>query len=94
MLGFLNSKVSQALLRIINPTMNNNIKDILNMPFIKDMNFYPQVKSLVQYNISISKQDWDAFETSWDFQKHPLLRKVSTIAEAFDQWQTECNDPF
>ena len=72
-LGFLNSKVSQALLRIINPTMNNNIKDILNMPFIKDMNFYPQVKSLVQYNISISKQDWDAFETSWDFQKHPLL---------------------
>ena len=38
-LGFLNSKVSQALLRIINPTMNNNIKDILNMPFIKDMNY-------------------------------------------------------
>ena len=93
-LGFLNSKVSQALLRIINPTKNNNIKDILNMPFIKDMNFYPQVKSLVQYNISISKQDWDAFETSWDFQKHPLLRKVSTIAEAFDQWQTECKDRF
>ena len=93
-LGFLNSKVSQALLTIINPTMYNNIKDILNMPFIKDMNFYPQVKSLVQYNISISKQDWDAFETSWDFQKHPLLRKVSTIAEAFDQWQTECNDRF
>ena len=75
-LGFLNSKVSQALLRIINPTMNNNIKDILNMPFIKDMNFYPQVKSLVQYNISISKQDWDAFETSWDFQKHPLLHHL------------------
>ena len=93
-LGFLNSKVSQALLRIINPTMNNNIKDILNMPFIKDMNFYRQVKSLVQYNISISKQDWDSFETSWDFQHHPLLRKVPTIAEAFDQWQAECDDRF
>lgn len=93
-LGFLNSKVSQALLRIINPTMNNNIKDILNMPFKKNMNFYPQVKSLVQYNISISKQDWDSFETSWDFKYHPLFRKVSTIAEAFDQWQAECDSRF
>ena len=38
--------------------------------------------------------DWDAFETSWDFQHHPLLRKVPTIAEAFDQWQAECDDCF
>ena len=45
-------------------------------------------------NINMSKADWDSFETSWDFQRHPLLRKVSTIAEAFDQWQTECNDRF
>ena len=93
-LGFLNSKVSQALLRIINPTMNNNIKDILNMPFIKDMNFYSQVTSLVQCNISISKQDWDSFETSWDFQHHPLIHKGSSIAEAFDKWQVECDDRF
>lgn len=94
-LGFLNSKVSQALLRIINPTMNNNIKDILNMPFIKDMNFYSQVKSLVQYNISISKQDWDSFETSWDFKVHPLVKNhVSTISEAFSLWNSECESRF
>lgn len=94
-LGFLNSKVSQALLRIMNPTMNNNIKDILNMPFIKDMNFYPQVKSLVQYNISISKQDWDSFETSWDFKVHPLIKNhVSTISEAYNLWNSECKSRF
>lgn len=94
-LGFLNSKVSQALLRIINPTMNNNIKDILNMPFIKDMDFYSQVKSLVQYNISISRQDWDSFETSWDFKVHPLVKNhVSTISEAFSLWNSECESRF
>lgn len=94
-LGFLNSKVSQALLRIINPTMNNNIKDILNMPFIKDMNFYSQVKSLVQYNIRISKQDWDSFETSWDFKVHPLVKNhLSTISEAFSLWNSECESRF
>ncbi|RGJ72054.1 BREX-1 system adenine-specific DNA-methyltransferase PglX [Eubacterium sp. TM05-53] len=94
-LGFLNSKVSQALLRIINPTMNNNIKDILNMPFIKDMNFYSQVKSLVQYNIIISKQDWDSFETSWTFKVHPLVKNhVSTISEAFSLWNSECESRF
>lgn len=91
-LGFLNSKVSQALLRIINPTMNNNIKDILNMPFIKNAIFSPRVECLVQHNISISKQDWDSFETSWDFQHHPLARKASTIAEAFEQWHLECDN--
>ena len=42
----------------------------------------------------ISRTDWDAFETSWDFKKHPLLRNVSTISEAFIQWQAECDDRF
>ena len=45
-------------------------------------------------NITICKDDWNAFEVSWDFRHHPLLRKVPTIAEAFDQWQTECIDRF
>ena len=42
----------------------------------------------------MSEQDWDSFETSWDFRHHPLLRKVPTIAEAFEQWQAECDNRF
>ncbi|NLH92480.1 MAG: class I SAM-dependent DNA methyltransferase, partial [Atopobium sp.] len=38
--------------------------------------------------------DWDSFETSWDFQKHPLVRKTDSIADAFTQWQSECDDRF
>lgn len=107
-LGFLNSKVSQALLRIINPTMNNNIKDILNMPFIKNTNFSPRVECLVQRNISISKQDWDSFETSWDFQRHPLAvssipavfgaeycgKYVTRLEDHYYAWKNECKERF
>ena len=107
-LGFLNSKVSQALLRIINPTMNNNIKDILNMPFINSAIFSPCVECLVQHNISISKQDWDSFETSWDFVTHPFITYRSgagfadipmnkwqyRIADAYHTWESNATAQF
>jgi len=96
-LGFLNSKVSQALLRIINPTMNNNIKDILNMPFINNAIFSPCVECLVQHNISISKQDWDSFETSWDFVTHPFITYHSGAGYAdipMNKWQYRIADAY
>ena len=48
----------------------------------------------VKHCIDGSNAEWDSFEVSWDFKKHPLLRNVSTISEAFTQWQTECKDRF
>ena len=53
-----------------------------------------EVTSIADELIAFSKSDWDSFETSWDFKKHPLLRNVSTISEAFAQWQAECDDRF
>ena len=52
------------------------------------------MNTIVDECIEQSKTDWDIFETSWDFQHHPLLREVSTIDEAFEQWQVECDDRF
>ena len=52
------------------------------------------VNELVENCVGVSKEDWDSFENSWDFKKHPLLRNVSTISEAFAQWQAECDDRF
>ncbi len=72
-LGYLNSIVVRTLLNIINPTLNTNIKDVLNLPYIMDENDRGLVDSLVCDNITISKEDWDSFETSWDFKKHPLI---------------------
>ena len=90
-LAFLNTKVSKYISKIINPTLNQNVNDTLRLPYY---GFSEKASNCASKCIEISKIDWDSFETSWDFQHHPLLRKVPTIAEAFDQWQTECDDRF
>ncbi len=94
LLGFLNSCVADVILDAMNPTMHFQPGDIGRLPWRVNSDKENEIATFVQKNIDISHKDWDSFETSWDFQHHPLLRKVSTIAEAFEQWQTECDDRF
>lgn len=70
-LGISNSKLFQILLGIQNPTLNNPPGVIAKMPFLK---IGTDVNSVVSKNISISKEDWDAHETSWDFKENELVR--------------------
>lgn len=72
-LGYLNTIVVRVILRIINPTLNTNIKDVLCLPLIYEEGARHDVDVLVCQNIELSKSDWDSFETSWDFKKHPLI---------------------
>lgn len=90
MLAFLNSKLTILLLPMINPTLNYQPGTIASLPFARA----EQTKSVVKQNIALSKSDWDAFETSWDFTKHPLLRNKLTISEAYAEWEAECNARF
>ena len=69
MLAFLNSKLTILLLPMINPTLNYQPGTIASLPFARA----EQTQSVVKQNIALSKSDWDAFETSWDFTKHPLV---------------------
>ncbi len=71
-----NSKVMQEICFFITPTIHYTVGQISNAPII-----YPncneereRVLSLSDNNILLSKNDWDSFETSWDFQRHPLLQ--------------------
>ncbi|MBR6617435.1 MAG: BREX-1 system adenine-specific DNA-methyltransferase PglX [Oscillospiraceae bacterium] len=69
--GLLNSKLYLLIATMLNPTLNFQVKDVCSMPIIlhkKDV-----VDSIVEENIELSKQDWDSFETSWDFEQHPLI---------------------
>ena len=92
--ALLNSKIIGAILSIISPTLNYEVGHIKSLPIIISEYRKDIVSDLTAKCISFSKSDWDSFETSWDFLHHPLLRKVSTIAEAFTQWQAECDDRF
>ena len=94
LLALCNTKVVAKILEIIAPTMHCQCGDVANIPVIKGNMHRNHIDEIAQKNIEISCKDWDSFEVSWDFQCHPLLRKVSTIAEAFNQWQVECDDRF
>ena len=92
-LAYLNSKPVEYILGILNPTASLTVADVLKLPYKECWNTSIN-NDLGSSNEMICRQEWDSFETSWEFQHHPLLRKVPTIAEAFEQWQAECDDRF
>lgn len=70
--SFLNTKIANDILRIINPTINTGSGTVKSIPVIKSKTQQKKVDELTNQNMSLSRADWDAFETSWDFQSHPL----------------------
>lgn len=68
-LGWLNTNLFCNIIKIINPTINMQCGDVAKAPYIS----INGIENSVKQNISISRQDWDAHETSWDFETNPLL---------------------
>ena len=94
LLALLNTKYANEIIKLINPTLNFVPGAVSSVPVKKDEKNKGKIIEIAEGNVQLSEQDWDSFETSWDFQKHPLFRNVSTISEAFAQWQAECDDRF
>ena len=61
------------MLNIISPTINFEVDHLKKLPIIVDGAYVEQVTEIVQELVNISKDDWDSFETSWDFKGHPLI---------------------
>lgn len=94
--AYLNNCIAQYILSIINPTINTGSGTVRKIPIIIPENnaVLSKIEEIAKDCISLSRQDWDSFETSWDFRRHPLVRPVSTVAEAFVQWEAECETRF
>lgn len=93
-LAFMNTNVFQSLIDIICQGLHYGNGAVISRPVIVENENKEKVLFLTKCNVEIARCDWDSFETSWDFKKYPLIRDVSTISEAFTQWQEECDDRF
>ncbi|WP_144557889.1 BREX-1 system adenine-specific DNA-methyltransferase PglX [Shouchella miscanthi] len=91
MLAYMNSKVFNYLAQFTMSTMHYTNGAVANMPY-KDIKVnVDQIKDIV----FISKNDWDSFETSWGFEKHPFLKSASqTIESSFIEWKHFANERF
>lgn len=72
-LAFLNSSIASELLDAINPTLNTTVGDVLSLPMPPSSALDTEVVDYADQSVSIADADWDSFETSWDFKRHPLL---------------------
>ncbi|ADL05334.1 BREX-1 system adenine-specific DNA-methyltransferase PglX [Lacrimispora saccharolytica] len=90
-LGLLNSSTTMSILSYLAPTINYGPEQINKIPVIKKN--VELVENIVTENVEISKNEWDSFETSWEFKKHPLL-DADKIESAIQYWQDECNIRF
>lgn len=98
-LGFLDSKVSSYILSVINPTISAGADSLRKIPFCRDILDEISVKNTVESCITISKNDWDAYEHSWDFKVHPFVQRChgseyTSIEEAYNKWEADCNERF
>jgi len=71
--GFLNSNICETILDLISPTLNYEVGHISSLPIIIETNKINDINNLVLENINLCKQDWDDYEISWNFKRHPLL---------------------
>lgn len=72
-LGYLNTNIFNYYVKLINPTISTGVNVVKKIPIIVEEKIKPEVNQFVQENIALSKADWDSFETSWDFEGHPLV---------------------
>lgn len=102
--AFLNSCVAGKIAEILSPTLNYEVGQISNFPLIIS-NERNKILSVVQDLTKCSQLDWDSFETSWDFTRHPFIKAITKypnmmdigniyLAECYDIWAGECKERF
>ncbi|MGG4042784.1 BREX-1 system adenine-specific DNA-methyltransferase PglX [Bacillus smithii] len=95
LLGYLNSKVAYYFMKVINPTLNYPPGYMELLPFSHSEN--KVINSIVSENIEICINEWNSFETSWDFKKHPFLTyrgEAKTLEECYANWADHAEKQF
>ena len=106
LIALLNSKISAFYISMLNPTLSLQLGNVVSIPVVGEMNAKRDcVLELARNNISLCQRDWDSFETSWDFTRHPFIKAITKypnrmdigniyLAECYDIWAGECEERF
>lgn len=106
LLSFLNSKVFSVYTEFLCPTMHFNICDVLKVPLLSASK--GRAEALAEQNIPLSASDWNSFESSWDFKRHPLCGEIGImegttedeekarylLSSVFAAWKNTCDNRF
>lgn len=99
-LALLNSNVIALLIAAVSQTLNYEVGHIKSLPVILDEDSIVKINQLTDECIDISKQDWDSFETSWDFVHHPLVDLAvfqstkATLSQQYVVYKAACETRF
>lgn len=98
-LALLNTNVAKYYFWVFNPSINLQVKDIKNLPIL-----LPQdgaVEEMASVNLRLCEEDWNAFETSWNFNTHPLVKiakeggsQYFALNSCFTLWKERCDKNF
>jgi len=80
--------MSQTLLDLIAPTLSFTISDIASLPLKIDYSYMDEIKKITALNKNICKEDWDDYELSWNFAKHPFFNFKGSLKNRFIQWES------
>ena len=104
-LGLLNSKVASEALSVLSPTLDFHEGPMLKVPVILTEP-HDKIDQTVENSIQLCREDWDSFETSWDFKQHPLVSYRHSVSkaqiepfhaqswflkDAYQAWENQCN---
>ncbi len=94
LMAFLNSNIAMKILSVLSPTLNYEGSHIASLPIQDDIFRDVDLKKWAAENIALSKEEWDEYEFSWEFKRHPLLNNTKKLSEAWEKWKEKCDERF
>ena len=95
LLALMNTSVVNKILTFLCPTIHYTQSAVAKIPLFEISS--PCDAALE--NVVLSREDWDSFETSWDFQRHPLVtpaidQHYMLLSDCWRDWERACADRF
>ena len=73
--AFMNSRVVDAMIKVISPTLNFEVGNLAKLPIKRNEEYEEKIYNLCKKNIAIMKKNWDSYEISYDYNFNQMVEK-------------------